>query len=196
MASNDELILCLDDVTSSRMAELWIDVAIQSVFTMIQYIRAEREGDWPLHLEAVQQMMPHFCASGHVKYAQNGLYYPRSMEGMPREVIDRFIKGEHVIVTHSRCIERYLDIGHVRRIHFPWGTITFMEESLESNYNETLWRHGHLISIFEADLHIRSKLVEDSARMSDSDHAVRQDSHIDEQWSRIAAETGNSTNIR
>ena len=34
------------------------------------YIRAEREGDWPLHMEAVKQMLPYLYASGHVNYAR------------------------------------------------------------------------------------------------------------------------------
>ena len=41
---------------------------------MMLYIRAEREGDWPLHLEAVKQMMPYFYASGHVNYARYRLF--------------------------------------------------------------------------------------------------------------------------
>ena len=87
MASLDELILFLDDVaTRSRTAKLWVDVVIKPVFIMMQYIRAEREGDWPLHLETVQQMLPYFFASGHVNYARYGLYYIRSMEEIPSEV--------------------------------------------------------------------------------------------------------------
>jgi hypothetical protein len=69
MASYDELIIFLDDLARSRSAKLWVDVVIKPVFIMMQYIRAEREGDWPLHLEAVQQMMPYFFAN----YARYGL---------------------------------------------------------------------------------------------------------------------------
>ena len=61
------------------------------------YTRAEREGDWPLHLEAVKQMMPYFYASGHVNYAWYGLFYLRSMDKLPVEIRGRFMKGEHVI---------------------------------------------------------------------------------------------------
>ena len=64
---------------------------------MMLYVRAEREGDWPLHLAAVQQMLPYFFASGHVNYARYGLYYLRSMESLPKEELSKFMKGEHVM---------------------------------------------------------------------------------------------------
>ena len=49
----------------SCTARLWLDVLIKPVFLMMMFIRAEREGDWPLHLYATKQMMPYFFASGH-----------------------------------------------------------------------------------------------------------------------------------
>jgi len=128
MASYDELILCLDDVASSRTAKLWVDVVIKPVFIMMQYIRAEREGDWPLHLEAVQQMVPYFFASGHVNYARYGLYYLRSMEGMPSEVRDRFMKGEHVMhhipgVWNGIWSDMFIETTFMRYGHSHGGII-------------------------------------------------------------------------
>ena len=64
---------------------------------MMLYVRAEREGDWPLHLWAVKLMMPYFFASRHVNYARCGLYYLRSMEVLPEEVLQHFMKGDHVM---------------------------------------------------------------------------------------------------
>jgi len=42
---------------------------------MMVFIRAEREGEWPLHLWAVQEMLPYFFAAGLHNYARYGLYY-------------------------------------------------------------------------------------------------------------------------
>ena len=188
MASYDELILFLDDVASSRTAKLWVDVVITPVFIMMQYIRAEREGDWPLHLEAVQQMMPYFFASGHVNYARYGLYYLRSMEGMPSEVRDRFMKGEHVMhhipgVWNGIWSDMFIETTFMRYGHSHGGIIgiTLRPDTLKT------WALG---------LHIRSKLVEDIARMSDPDHEAIQDTHKEEQKSRIAADAVDRATIR
>ena len=42
-------------------------------------------------------MIPYFFASGHVNYARYGLYYLRSMERRPQNVLKRFLNGEHVM---------------------------------------------------------------------------------------------------
>lgn len=49
--------------------KLWVVVLIKAVFIMMTFIRAEREGDWSLHLGAFSQMMPNFFAAGHIHYA-------------------------------------------------------------------------------------------------------------------------------
>ena len=38
-----------------------------------------------------------FFSAGHQNYACYGLYYLRSMESLPDEVLTRFMKGEHVM---------------------------------------------------------------------------------------------------
>ena len=57
----------------------------------------EREGDWPLHLEAIEAMLPLFYAADHINYARDGLYYLKSMKSLPKNVCDHFMKGEHTI---------------------------------------------------------------------------------------------------
>ena len=68
---------------------------IKPVFTIMKYVRAEREADWPLHLASVHEMMPLFFAASHFNYARYGLYYLREMEAMPDIVRQHFVKGEH-----------------------------------------------------------------------------------------------------
>ena len=57
------------------------------------YVRA-KQGDWPLHLQAVKLMMPYFFVSRHANYARYGLYY---LEDLPNEILEHFMKGSHVI---------------------------------------------------------------------------------------------------
>ena len=98
LESMDDLQAALDDISSkSRTAKLWTDCLIRPMFTILKYIRAEREADWALHLQTVKEMKPLFFAAGHTHYARYGLYYIRSMEGMPSEVLKQFMAGEHTM---------------------------------------------------------------------------------------------------
>ena len=57
----------------------------------------EKLNEWPLHLSAVSEMIPYFFAAGHNNYARCGLYYLRSMERLPPEVLKSFLNGEHIM---------------------------------------------------------------------------------------------------
>ena len=69
----------------------------RTVFTIMKYVRAEREADWCLHLGCVSEMMPLFFTASHCNYARYGLYYIRSMAAMPGDVRQHFMNGEHTI---------------------------------------------------------------------------------------------------
>ena len=98
ITSMEDLLTRLERAASaSKTSKLWVNCFIKPVFIMMMYVRAEREGDWPLHLVAVKQMLPYFFASGHVNYARYGLYYLHSMESLGHEEISKFMKGEHVM---------------------------------------------------------------------------------------------------
>ena len=57
--------------SQSRTTKTWVTNLIKPVLIMMQFVRAEREGDWPLHLlAAVAAMIPYLCASGHFNYAR------------------------------------------------------------------------------------------------------------------------------
>ena len=74
-----------------------------SVLLMMLFVRAEiieellREGDWPMHLYAVSKMISYLFAAGHHNYARYGLYYLQDMKSLPAAILERFLKGEHVI---------------------------------------------------------------------------------------------------
>ncbi len=75
----DELMTLLESIAaSSKTSKLWVDVLVKPVFIMMMFIRAEREGNWLLHLEAFRQMLPYFFAAAHVNYARCGLQYLRA----------------------------------------------------------------------------------------------------------------------
>ena len=67
----------------------------------MMFIRAEREGDWPLHLHAVSKMLPYFFAAGHHNYACYTTVYLNDMHNLPPAILARFMRGEHV-TRHRR----------------------------------------------------------------------------------------------
>ena len=90
----DELMNCLEEkATQNSTAKLWFENLVKPVFIMMIFVRAEREGDWPLHLWAVREMLPYFFAAGHWHYARYALYYLRSMEIHERGARDASQEG-------------------------------------------------------------------------------------------------------
>ena len=64
ITSMDDLLSYLDKAASaSKTFKLWVDCLLKPVIIMMMYVRAEREGDWPLHLVAVKQMLPFLRSS-------------------------------------------------------------------------------------------------------------------------------------
>ena len=119
----------LEDLAlNSRTTKLWVDVFIKPVLIMMLYVRAEREGDWPLHLQAVKLMIPYFFASRHVNYARYGLYYLRSMEALPENVLKHFMKGAHVMrhipgLWNGIWSDMYIETTFMRYGHGKAGII-------------------------------------------------------------------------
>ena len=52
----------------------------EQVNLMRLFLRAERLGDWELHLHAIRKMLPHFHASAHLPYAKSAHLYVQQME--------------------------------------------------------------------------------------------------------------------
>lgn len=93
----DDLSRALDHIAGqSRTAKLWVEVLVKPVLLMLMYIRAEREGDWLLHLHTFRKMLPYYFAAGHFNYARYGLYYLRSMELLPPHIQSYFLEGQHI----------------------------------------------------------------------------------------------------
>ena len=64
----------IDSLKSSRTAALWLQY-MNMVDILRQYIRAERTGNWALHLEFISKMLPYLAASGHNHYTKSGWVY-------------------------------------------------------------------------------------------------------------------------
>ena len=69
--NHDELEIWFEEIRKrSVLADMWVQNLLKPVFLILLYIRAEREGEFVLHLYACKKMMPYFFAAGHVNYAR------------------------------------------------------------------------------------------------------------------------------
>ena len=177
----DDLFQVLDDIANrSKTTKVWVDCLIKPVFIMMKYVRAEREGDWPLHLEAFSQMMPYFFAAGHVNYARYGLYYLRCMESLPSDVLEYFMKGDHVMrhvpgIWNGIWSDMYIETTFMRYGHGKRGIIgiTLKPETLKT---------------WALSLHICSHLEANLADMVEGVKMNVQSSHKEEGKGRITSD--------
>ena len=96
--STYELVKVLEESNSeSKTALAWIRNFISPIFILMRFIRAEREGEWLLHLATVREMIPHFFAAGHHNYARHATSYVQEMEALPPgpgSIKERFMNKE------------------------------------------------------------------------------------------------------
>ncbi|CAH0746943.1 unnamed protein product [Bemisia tabaci] len=78
--------------TSSRTAKLWCQY-LDQVQIIRMFIRAERTGNWPLHMACIEKMLPFFHASGHLNYAKSAHLYLQEMLELPRKMSDGEFKS-------------------------------------------------------------------------------------------------------
>ena len=102
-----------------RTAHLWITY-IEYVDVLRKFLIAERTGDWLLHLDAVQCMLPLFSVTGHMNYARSARIYLQQMRNLPQthtRLFEQFMQGNHVIrrsnqfwagLSPDLCIEQTL----------------------------------------------------------------------------------------
>ena len=76
---------CTNAADKSRTGKLWIQYYRQ-VSLIRMFIRAERTGDWELHLHCIRQMLPHFHAAGHIAYAKSAHLYTQQMLELPHKM--------------------------------------------------------------------------------------------------------------
>ena len=92
-------------VENSPTAKLWLQY-IEYIETLKLFIRAERTGDWNLHLVSISRMINLFAATGHINYAKSSRLYLQLMLQLPTDhlwLYSCFIEqGFHVVRRSSR----------------------------------------------------------------------------------------------
>lgn len=70
-----------------------------------QFIKAERTGNWELHLQTIKEMLPYLAAAGHNLYVKSARLYLQIMEDLPNQhpdVYQSFLSGLHVVRRNDR----------------------------------------------------------------------------------------------
>ena len=83
----------------ARTAKLWFQY-LRMVQIICIFIKAERTGNFDLHLQTVWEMLPYFPASAHHLYARLAHIYLQTMQNLEvtnKKVYERFQNGYHVV---------------------------------------------------------------------------------------------------
>ena len=73
---------------------------MKMVETMLEFIRANRDGDWHLHLNSFAAMLPWMTIYDHTNYARWGPVYLAEMKGLEtshQELYEEFMNGNFVV---------------------------------------------------------------------------------------------------
>ena len=70
------------NISSTKTASLWFQY-MQMDDLLQKFIKAERLGDWDLHLQNLYEMLPFFAASGHRFYLKSVHIYLQKRAKLP-----------------------------------------------------------------------------------------------------------------
>ena len=79
---------------------------MDTVDILCSFIKAERTGNWSLHLSAIRSMLPYLPSSGHHLYTKSAYWFLQMMSTLPEinaSVYNYFMNGYHV----ARRSDRY-----------------------------------------------------------------------------------------
>lgn len=102
----------------SRTASLWMRYS-EMVNILKRFIKAERTGNWELHLQTLQDMLPYFAVAGHNLYAKSAYVCISMMQTLQQDHPDIyriFLEGYHVLRRSDRYwagLSTYLVIEQV-----------------------------------------------------------------------------------
>ena len=173
----------------SPTSKLWVDYLLKPVFIMMLYERAEKEGEFLLHLRAIELMLSYFFATGHIHYARYATYYIVSMKTLPEHVLQHFSKGDHVVrhidgVWNGIWSDMFIETTFMRYGKGKHGIIgiTLNPEALKS---------------WALSLHVCGQIVADVAEMRGDESVARQVSvHKEEGKPRIKSDAKDRQDIR
>ena len=100
----DKLAIKRGDMKDLRTAQLWLQY-MDMVDILLKFLKAERTGNWDLHLQALTEMLPFLAASGHNLYTKSVHIYLQDMSKLENSypnVYNSFKAGLHVVRRSDR----------------------------------------------------------------------------------------------
>ena len=93
-----------NETNDQRTSALWFQL-LEMIDIALNFLRAERTGNWLMHLNAIKLMLPFLAATGHNNYVKSIYVYVQQMEGLSEsfpKVYDLFISRHHSIWCSNR----------------------------------------------------------------------------------------------
>ena len=100
----DILLAQKSSLMTSKNSKLWLQY-MDMLDILRKFLKAERTGNWKLHLQALHYMLPYMAASGHNLYTKSVYLYLQDMTTLQEshpEVYAHFLQGHHVIRRSDR----------------------------------------------------------------------------------------------
>ncbi len=103
---------------------------------MMAFTRAEREGDWSLHLYVVEKMVPDFFATGH--------FYLCSLQRLHPDILKKVMVGDHVMhhqhgLWNGLWSDQFIETTCMCCGHGPSGIIS----STLNEFTLAIWAFSH-----------------------------------------------------
>ena len=102
---------------------LWLQYK-KMVEIALSFLKAERTGDWQLHLDMCRQMLPYFASSGHYLYFKSAYLYLQTMYQLPMthpNLYEHFQRRSSTVDMTRKLLSRKLGIV-LKMIVRGWGT--------------------------------------------------------------------------
>ena len=154
---------------------------------MMLYKRAEREADFALNLYANRKIISYFFAAGHWFYARDGTVHVNTMENLPLNILEAFMKGDHV-GRHKEGIwnglwsDMMIETTYMLQGKGPGGLIGIST----SQRSSSIWANSH---------HTIGEIVSELDIMSNH-HNVKSTVHKEESTAQIKADASDRKKIR
>ena len=81
--------------------EFWWNY-MEMISILLQFIRAQRVGNWDLHIESFTSKIKYFMWYDHHNYARWGPVYVTEMHQLPDEILELFRQGHFVVKRSQR----------------------------------------------------------------------------------------------